>query len=37
MDYDVLISAFIVIMFAVWILGSAYKYNDMDESPEDYR
>lgn len=37
MEVDVFVSAFITIMFAVWIIGSAYKYNDIEESPEEYR
>ena len=37
MEIETLIAAFITTMFAVWLIGTAYKLNDIEESPEEYR
>ena len=37
MEIQTLLTAFITTMFAVWIIGSAYKYNDIENNPEEYR
>ena len=37
MEIQTLLAGFITTMFAVWLIASAYKYNDIQENPEEYR